>query len=75
MDAAAYFAWEALQAERHDFYFGEVFSMAGASDAHNTVSLNLAAAIKSHLRGSPCRVFMADMRMAGTLCLAVSSDA
>jgi Uma2 family endonuclease len=63
MDAAAYFAWEALQAERHDFYFGEVFAMAGASDAHNTVSLNIAAAIKSHLRGSPCRVFMADMRV------------
>jgi Uma2 family endonuclease len=63
MTAPEYFAWEAEQAERHDYYHGEVFAMAGGSDAHNTASLNLASALKSHLRGTSCRVFMSDMRL------------
>ena len=63
MTAAEYFAWEAEQTERHDYYHGEVFAMAGGSDAHNTASLNFASALKSHLRGTPCRVFMSDMRL------------
>ena len=63
MTAAEYFAWEVSQPERHDYYHGEVFAMAGGSDAHNTASLNFAFALKSHLRGTPCRVFMADMRL------------
>jgi Uma2 family endonuclease len=63
MSAAEYFTWEAGQTERHDYYHGEVFAMAGGSDAHNTASLNFASALKSHLRGTPCRVFMSDMRL------------
>lgn len=63
MTAVEYFAWEAEQTERHDYYQGEVFAMAGGSDAHNTASLNFAAALKTHLRGTPCRVFMSDMRL------------
>jgi Uma2 family endonuclease len=63
MTAAEYFTWEAEQTERHDYYHGEVFAMAGGSDAHNTASLNFASALKSHLRGTPCRVFMSDMRL------------
>jgi Uma2 family endonuclease len=63
MTAAQYFAWEADQPERHDYYHGDVFAMAGGSDEHNTASLNVASAIKSHLRGTSCRVYMSDMRL------------
>jgi Uma2 family endonuclease len=63
MSALEYFAWEADQAERHDYYHGEVFAMAGGSDAHNTATGNAFVVIKSHLRGTPCRVFMSDMRL------------
>jgi Uma2 family endonuclease len=63
MSAPEYIAWEVEQTERHDFYHGEVFAMAGGSDRHNTASLNVASAFKSHLRGTPCRVFMSDMRL------------
>jgi Uma2 family endonuclease len=63
MSATEYFAWEEAQTSRHDFYLGEVFAMAGASDAHNTTALNIAAALKAHLRGGPCRVYMSDMRL------------
>jgi Uma2 family endonuclease len=63
MTAQEYFAWEVDQLERHDFYHGEVFAMAGASDEHNTAAGNVFVAMKSHLRGTPCRVFMSDMRL------------
>ncbi len=36
---------------RHQFVDGELFAMAGASDAHVTVSLNMATLLKIHLRG------------------------
>ena len=58
-----YLAWEAEQAERHEFVNGEVFAMAGAEDRHVMVSLRLASALLSHLSGSPCNVFMSDMKL------------
>jgi len=62
-DADAYLAWEAEQAEKHEYIDGDVLAMAGASDAHVTIALNLATRLRSHLRGSPCRVFMSDMKL------------
>ncbi len=58
-----YLAWENGQAEKHEFVRGETFAMAGARQAHVTVSLNLASAFKNHLRGTPCRAFIADMKL------------
>lgn len=61
--AADYLAWEATQAERHEFIDGEVFAMASAEDRHVTVTMNLAFALRQHLAGSPCRTYMSDMRL------------
>lgn len=61
--AADYLAWEALQAERHEYLDGEVFAMAGAEDRHVTVAGNLYIALRQHLGGSPCRTYMSDMRL------------
>ena len=58
-----YIAWESEQLEKHEFVRGEVFAMAGARRVHVTVSLNLASAFKSHLRGTPCQTYMADMKL------------
>ena len=59
----AYMAWEAEQAERHEFLGGEVFAMTGARATHNTIALNIASALRESLRGSPCRIFIADMKL------------
>jgi len=61
--AADYLAWEATQAERHEFIDGEVFAMAGAEDRHVTVAGNLYMTLRQHLAGSPCRTYMSDMRL------------
>lgn len=58
-----FLAWEAGQSERHEYLHGEVFDMTGACDAHNTIALNIASALKSAFRGTLCRVFIADMKL------------
>lgn len=62
-DAPAYLAWEAGQTEKHEYFNGEVFAMADVSDAHVTVAGNLYMALRSHLRGSPCSVYISDMKL------------
>ena len=63
MSAEDYLSWEAAQPEKHEFVAGEIFAMVGASDRHVTLSLNIASALREHLRGGPCRVYIADMKL------------
>jgi len=63
MTAAEFLAWEAGQVERHEFVSGEVFAMAGAGAGHAMVAGNLYMALRQHLRGTPCRTFMSDMKL------------
>jgi Uma2 family endonuclease len=59
--ARDYLAWEVEQAGKHEYYFGEVFAMGGASRRHVTVAGNVFAAFDQLLADSPCRAYMADM--------------
>ena len=63
MSAEDFLAWEAAQLERHEFVQGEVFAMAGGEDRNNTVALNIALALRQHLRGGPCRVYASDVKL------------
>lgn len=63
MSASDFLAWDATLTERHEFVDGEVFAMAGAEDRHVTIALNVAMALRQHLRGGPCRTFMSDMKL------------
>jgi Uma2 family endonuclease len=62
-DAPSYLAWEDEQPEKHEYLDGEVFAMAGASESHVTLAGNLFMALRNHLRGGPCSVFIADMKL------------
>jgi Uma2 family endonuclease len=53
--------WERMQPTKHEFVQGEAFAM--ASDAHATVRGNVFAALKAHLRGTPCHTYIADMKV------------
>jgi Uma2 family endonuclease len=48
---------------KHEYLAGEIWAMVGASDAHVTIALNLAAILKQHLKGSPCRSYISDMKL------------
>ena len=47
---------------KHEYIDGYVYAMAGANDPHVTIALNMAFAVRNHLRGSGCRVYMSDMK-------------
>jgi Uma2 family endonuclease len=48
---------------RHEYVAGEVFAMTGTTLRHHIIGLNIATALRAHLRATPCRVFMADIRV------------
>src|SRR5437867_4499741 len=48
---------------RHEYVDGQIYAMAGASDRHNRISINLTGELDSHLGDGPCEVFMADMKV------------
>ena len=58
-----YLEGEKLSEVRHEYFDGEVFAMAGASDEHEAVALNVAAILHAHLKGKPCRVFKDGMKL------------
>lgn len=57
-----YLAGEELSPIKHEYIDGEVYAMAGASDTHVTISLNLGSLLRNHVRGTGCRVYMSDMK-------------
>lgn len=59
----AYLRYEAHSTQRHEYVAGEIFAMTGASIRHNLIALNLAASLRSHLKTSPCRVFMEGVKL------------
>ncbi len=63
MTAAEFLAWDATQTTKREFVRGDVFAMAGGEDRNATVALNLAIALRQHLRGSPCRVYGSDVKL------------
>jgi Uma2 family endonuclease len=58
-----YLAGERRNQIRHEFIGGVVYAMAGTSHRHNIICLNLAFAIRSHLRDGPCQVFMENIKL------------
>ncbi|MFT4101701.1 MAG: Uma2 family endonuclease [Burkholderiaceae bacterium] len=63
LSPADYLTWEQDQTERHEYIDGKVFAMAGAENRHATVSLNMAIALRQHLRGTRCSTYMSDVRL------------
>jgi Uma2 family endonuclease len=48
---------------KHEYIDGDLRAMAGASDNHELVAMNIAAALLNHLRGKGCRVYKSDMKV------------
>ena len=63
VSVAEYLASEKDSPVRHEYVDGQIYAMAGASDRHNRIALNLASRLNDHLDGGPCEVFIADMKV------------
>src|SRR5262245_66505069 len=58
-----YLEAEKTASARHEYVAGQIYAMAGVSDAHNTIALNFATFLRANLRGGPCRVYISDMKV------------
>jgi Uma2 family endonuclease len=62
--ASAYLDFDEASEIKHEFVNGFIYAMAGASDAHVTITDNLTATIRPLLRGKRCRSYSSDMKLA-----------
>lgn len=58
-----YLEMEDAALEKSEYVDGEIHAMTGTTISHNRISLNLALLLKTHLAGSPCEPFMADIKV------------
>lgn len=49
--------------ERHQYYRGEIFAMAGGSPEHSLIIANVGRELGNRLRGKPCRVYESNLRV------------
>jgi Uma2 family endonuclease len=59
---AEYMAMEATSENKHDYYHGEIFAMAGGTVNHNSIIVNIAAALKNSKKAG-CNVFVDGMKL------------
>jgi Uma2 family endonuclease len=63
LSVADYLAFEETSDVRHEYIGGAVHGMSGGSEPHNTISLNIATALRTKLRGGPCRVYAENFKV------------
>ncbi len=63
MSPRDFFAWVAEQAEKHEYYDGEVFAMAGGTAKHAKLSMDIGAELRAALRPQGCSTFSSDLRV------------
>ena len=63
MTADEFLAWEADQEFKWEFDGCQPVAMAGGTEAHAAIQVNLLTALASRLRGTPCRVRGSDLKV------------
>ncbi|MBD2070287.1 Uma2 family endonuclease [Leptolyngbya sp. FACHB-671] len=57
-----YLQMEEHSPAKHEYIDGQIYAMVGANDAHVTISGNLFALLRNHIRGTGCRIYISDMK-------------
>ncbi len=58
-----YLALERQSEERHEYIDGQIYAMAGESNEHADISVNLVRELSLQLKGTPCRVWTKDSKV------------
>src|SRR5437667_587287 len=58
-----YLEGEKFSEARHEYVEGHVYAMAGGSDDHNRIAMNIWRELGQALRGKRCEAFGADMKL------------
>ncbi|NEQ98109.1 MAG: Uma2 family endonuclease [Cyanothece sp. SIO2G6] len=64
MSPQEYLAWEAAQPTKYEYLNGAAYAMTGGTLPHNDIAVNLVTLLRNHLRGTGCKVRMADAKVA-----------
>jgi Uma2 family endonuclease len=59
--AEDYLAGELISEGRHEYLNGVVYAMAGGTERHSALAMNIAGTLHARLRGRPCRPYASDM--------------
>jgi len=57
-----YLKLEELSLVKHEYIRGEVYAMAGATESHVTICVNLVKTLTDHVRGNGCNLYTGDMK-------------
>jgi Uma2 family endonuclease len=60
---AEYLDFERKSDEKHEYFDGRIFAMAGGTAPHNLIGGNIYAELRNAVRERPCRAFPSDMRL------------
>ncbi len=63
MTPEEYLEFERKSEEKHEYFNGEIFVMAGAKRRHNVIVLNFGSEIRQKLKGKRCEGYASDMRV------------
>jgi Uma2 family endonuclease len=63
MTPQEYLALERQNEIKSEYWNGEMFAMAGATEAHNLIVANVVIGIGTQLKGRPCKMYPNDMRV------------
>ncbi|AHY48167.1 Uncharacterized protein conserved in cyanobacteria (plasmid) [Rubrobacter radiotolerans] len=63
LSVGEYLALERGSSVRHEYVGGELYAITGASRRHNRIALNIARRLADAAEGSPCRVYVSDMKV------------
>jgi Uma2 family endonuclease len=58
-----FLTWENQEAQRYEFVGGVLTLMAGGTENHDLVGINIAASLNQCLRGTPCRVHGSNLKV------------
>ncbi len=63
MTPQEYLEFERKSEEKHEYYAGEIFAMAGARRRHNVIVWNFGGELRQKLKGKTCEAYPNDMRV------------
>ncbi len=58
-----YLEFERAALEKHEYFDGEIFDMAGTSEEHANISSNINASLNFQLKKRPCKSYQSDLRV------------
>lgn len=58
-----FLTWESQEPQRYEFVGGVLTLMAGGTENHDLIGINIAAILNQRLRGTPCRVHGSNLKV------------